>query len=100
FAVVVFFGVVERVEKGLHVLAIDFLNIESVSLESRGRIFALGRGRWRVERDRVGIVNQNEIIETEVSGERARFGRHAFLQTTIARETDAVLIENAVLAGV
>ena len=35
-----------------------------------------------------------------MSGERARFRRHAFLQTTVASETNAMLIENAVLTGV
>ena len=33
-------------------------------------------------------------------GERARFRRHAFLQTTITRQTKNMLIENAMLAGV
>ena len=35
-----------------------------------------------------------------MAGERARFGRDSFLHATIARETNHVLIENAVLAGV
>ena len=33
-------------------------------------------------------------------GERARFRRHAFLETTIARQTKNMLVENAMLAGV
>ncbi len=33
-------------------------------------------------------------------GERARFRRHAFLETTIARQTKDMLVENAMLAGV
>ncbi len=48
---------------------------------------------------RVGVVNQNQVIEAEMSGERARFRRNAFLQTTIARETNDVLIENLVLGA-
>ncbi len=35
-----------------------------------------------------------------MSGEGARFGRNAFLQTTVAREADDVLIENPMLGGV
>src|SRR2546423_15413799 len=100
FAVVVFLRVVERVEKGLHVLAVDFLGIESVSLEPRGGVFALRRSCWSVECDGVGIVNQDEIIETEMAGERARLRGNAFLQTTVPRETNAVLVENAMLARV
>src|SRR6476646_3422160 len=33
-------------------------------------------------------------------GERARFRRHAFLETTISRETKNMLVENAMLAGI
>ena len=100
FAVVVFLRVIQRIEKCLHVLAVDFLNVEAISFETRGRVFALRRFRRRIERDRVRIVNQNQIIQAEMSGERARFGRHAFLQTAIAGQTDDVLIENLVLVGV
>ena len=100
FPVVVLFCAVEGVEKRLHVVAVDFLNVEPVGLESRSRVFALRHLRRSVERDRVRIVNQNQIIETEMRGERARFRRHAFLQAAIARETNAMLIENAVLTRV
>ena len=52
-AVVALFRHVQRIEKLLHVVAIDFLNIEAVSLEALAGVFALrclGRG---IERDRV-----------------------------------------------
>src|SRR5207253_9823391 len=68
-AVVVLFRIVEGVEKRLHVFAVDFLNVEAVSLKTRARVFALGCGCRRVERHRVAVVNQNQIIETEVSRE-------------------------------
>src|SRR5438067_2467327 len=75
FSIVVLFRVVQRIEKRPHVLPVDFLDVETVSFESRGRVFALRRRCGRVERDGVGIVNENEIIETEMSGERARLSR-------------------------
>ena len=53
FAVIVLLRAVERVEKRLHVLAVDFLNIESVGLKSRTRVFALRHLRGRVEGDRI-----------------------------------------------
>ena len=46
------------------------------------------------------IVNQNQIIEAEMPGERARLRRHAFLHATVARQTNHMLIENPVLGGV
>ena len=98
--IVVFLRRVKRVEKCLHVLPVNFLDVETVGLESCGRVFALGCGRRRVERDRVAIVNQNQIIEPEMRGECARFGGNAFLQTTIAGQANRVLIENAMLGSV
>src|SRR5439155_20756005 len=89
----------ERVEKLRHVLAVEFLNIESVSLTAGGRVFALSRRRRRVERDRVRVVDQDQIIETEMPGEGTRFGRDAFLHATIAGQTNHMLIENPVLGG-
>src|SRR6478672_6003762 len=35
-----------------------------------------------------------------MAGERARFRRHAFLETTISRQTKNMLVENAMLAGI
>ena len=78
----------------------SFLNVKPVSFEARGCVFALGRRRRRVERDCVRIVNQNQIIETKMSRERAGFRGDPFLQTAVAREANAVLIENAMLARI
>ena len=100
FPVVALFGGIERVEKLLHVLAVDFLHIEAVSTKPLSGIFALRLLRHRVERDRVRVVNQDQVIEPEMAGESARFRGDAFLQTTVAREADHVLIEDAVLSGV
>ena len=75
---------VQRIEKLLHVLAVDFLDIEAVGLEAFAGVFALGCLRHRVERDGIRIVDQDQIIEAEVTGERARFRGDAFLQTAVA----------------
>ena len=97
FPVVTLLRDIERIEKLRHVLAVYFLHIESVSFETRAGVFALCHLCHGVERDGVGIVNQNQIVQTEMPGERARFRGNAFLQTAVARETDNVLIENLVL---
>ncbi len=52
-SVVALFRHVQRIEKLLHVLAVDFLNIESVGLEAHDRIFALRLLGQRIERDGV-----------------------------------------------
>src|SRR5205823_9326514 len=68
-AVIVLFRTIERVEKRLHVFLVNFLNVKAVSLKTRAGVFALSCGCRRVERHRVAVVNQNQIIETEVSRE-------------------------------
>ena len=97
FPVITLLRNVERIEKLRHVLPVDFLDVESVGFETRAGIFALRRLRHRVERDRVRIVNQNQIVQAEMPGERARFRRDAFLQTTVTGEAKDMLIENFVL---
>ena len=85
FAVVILFRVVQRIKKRLHVLPVDFLDIEAVRLEAGARVFALRRSCRRVECDRIGIVDENQIIEPEMSGECAGLRCNAFLHTTVTR---------------
>src|SRR5437763_7675189 len=99
-AVVVLFRIVERVEKRLHVFLVDLLNVEAVSPKTRARVFALSGGCRRVQGHRVAIVNQNQIIETEVSCESTCLRSDAFLHTTVTRQTNNMLIENPVVGGV
>ena len=100
FPVVALFRDVTGIEKFLHVVALNFLHIESVGRITSSRVFALRLLCHGIERDGVGIVNQNQIIETEMGRERACFRGHAFLETTITRQTKNMLIENAMVAGV
>ena len=88
FPVVALLRDIERVEELLHVLAVDFLHVEAVGAEAHPGVFALRFLRHRVERDGVGVVDQDQVIEPEMSGESARFRRDAFLQTAIAREAE------------
>src|SRR5882724_7631522 len=100
FAVIAFLRDLEGVEKLLHVLAIDLLDVESVRFESRASIFALRLLRCRVECDGIGVVDEDQIIETKVTRKRARFRRNAFLHATIAGETNHMLIKNPVFVRV
>ncbi len=100
FAIIALLRDLKGVEKLLHVLAVDLLDVESVRFESRAGIFALRLLRCRVECDGIGIVDEDQIIETKVTRKRARFRRNAFLHATIAGQTNHMLIENSVLVGV
>src|SRR5438874_2375059 len=100
FPVLALFRDVTGIEEFLHVVDLDFLRIESVGLITFSRVFTLRLLGHGIERDGVRIVNQNQIIETEMGRERACFRGHAFLETTITRQTKNMLIENAMVAGV
>src|SRR6266536_3719398 len=100
FPVVALFRDVTGIEEFLHIVALDFLGIESVSLITFSRVFALRLVGHGIERDGVGIVNQNQIIEPKMPGERTRFSGDAFLETTVARQTKNMLVENTMLVGV
>ena len=78
------------------IVAIDLLDIPAVGHITRGGVLALRHRCHRVERHIVGIINEDEVVESEVAGERAGFLRHAFLQAPIARERDDMVIENPV----
>ena len=61
------FAMLSASRKCLHVLAVDFLHVEAVGLETLAGVFALRFLRHRVERDGVRVVNQDQIIEPEMA---------------------------------
>src|SRR5438270_5613134 len=89
--VVALFRDVTGIEEFLHVVTLDFLRVKSVGLVTFSRVFALSLLGHGIERDGVGIVNQNQIIESKMSGEGARFVRHTLLESTITRQTENML---------
>ncbi len=59
FPVVALFRDVTGIEEFLHVVALDFLRVESVGLITFSRVLALRLLGHGIERDGVGIINQN-----------------------------------------
>ena len=59
FPVVALFRDVERVEKRLHIVALNFLDVESVSAKTHPGVLALRHLRHGVERDRVRVVDED-----------------------------------------
>src|SRR5207237_4834861 len=76
------------------------LEIEAIVREALTRVFALRFPCHRVKGDCIAVVDENQIIEPEMSGERTRLGRNAFLETTISGQTNNMLIENLMLGAV
>src|SRR5262249_35166050 len=100
FSVIALLRVVVRIEKRLHVFAVDFLNVEAVGLDARGCVFALSRGRGCIERDGGVIVNRKHIIETEMAGEGARLRGKVFLHATVPCQASRMLVENSVVGSI
>src|SRR5206468_6633575 len=100
FAVITAFRDIERVEELSHVLALDFLDIKAVRLHPLARVLALRKLCRGIERNRIGIVNENEIVEAPNASERARLGCDALLHVAVTAQTDHVLVENSVFIRV
>ncbi len=90
----------KRGEERLHVVAGDRLHAPLGRLEALAGVLALRDLRHGVERDVVGIVNEDQVIELEMPGELDRFHSHAFLHAAIARERDDVVVKNLVRIGI
>ena len=54
----------------MKIVAVNLLNVPSVGLITGRRIFTLGHWSHRIEGYVVGIVEEDQVIELEVRGER------------------------------
>jgi len=50
-------------------------------------------GGWAVDRDLVVVVEDDELAEPEVSGERGGLGRNTLLQVAVARDRPGPVVE-------
>ena len=91
---------IECVEKLLHVLSLDFLDVEAISLHAFARILALRLLCRGVECDRVRVVDEDQVVEAPVRSQRARLRSYSLLHVAVAAQTDHVLIKNFVLVHV
>ncbi len=99
-AVVLLLGAAEGLLHGIEIVAVHDGDVPADRLVDLRRVFALGELGHGVERDVVGIVNQDEVVEGVVRRERDRLTRHAFLEAAVARECDDVVVENRVVRRV
>ena len=95
-----FFARSNAVEELVHVVAVDGLDVVAERLEALRRVLALRRLGHRVERDGVGVVDEDEVVELLVPGELHRLERDAFLHAAVAGEADDVMVEDRVLRRV
>ena len=86
-------GPVEGLEDGGEIVPIDGLHIPRDRLEALRHTLALRLDRHRIEGDVVGVVNEDQVIEFLVAGERTRFHRDAFLHAPVTGESHDVIIK-------
>jgi hypothetical protein len=84
---------------------VEVQNFVAVGFEALGSVFTLRLDGHRVQRDVVGVVDQDQVVELEVPGHRGSLGGDAFLHATVAGQgPDGVLedgvLEDGVLRGV
>ncbi len=94
FAAFGFLGLVEGLEHGREIVAVNRLHLPADGLESGGGILTLRAVGHGVERHIVRVVDQDEVVEFLVSGERRGLHGHAFLHAAVAREADDVVVED------
>ena len=79
-------------------LPVDRLHVPFACASKRLAVSSLWRGGGHgVESDIVGIVDQDQVIELEMAGERDRLLRDALLHAAVAGQRDDWLVENGVL---
>ena len=93
-------GLIKGCEDLVQVMAVDHLDMPAVGGIASADILALADIQHGVEGDVVGIEENDEIIETEVTGKRGGLCRDTFLKTTIAAENDDMVVEDSVLGSV
>src|SRR5438445_517171 len=69
-------------------------DVPPVPQESGGDILSEGEARLPLDRDVVVVVDPAEVVQTEVTGQRGRFGRHALHQTAVAAHDVDVIVED------
>ena len=82
------------------VVAVDRHRVPPLRAEVALAVLALGDLRGCVEGDVVGVVDQDQVVEAVVAGERDRLAGHAFLEAAVAGQRDHVVVEDRVPGGV
>ena len=78
----------------------DALGVPAHSLKACGSVFTLRFYRHRIEGDIVGIVEQDQVVELEVSGKGGCLAGHALLQAPVPGECEYVVVKNCVFGSI
>lgn len=87
-------GGFHRFRDGFQVVSIDLAHVPAQGFIHGAGVGKLGAFCGGVQRDVVGVVNEDEVVQFQHGGQGERFAGHPFLQTAVPRETEDVLGED------
>ena len=90
----------EGTEESHHVVAVDRLDSPLDRLKALRGVFALRGIGHRIERHVVGIVNEDQVIEFEMTGEGDRLHGHALLHAAVSGQRHDVVVDDRLRRGV
>ena len=93
-------GLVEGGENFIEIMTVDHLHMPAVGGITGTDILALAHVEHGVEGDVVGIKENDQVVESEVAGQRGGLGGNTLLQTAVTAKGYDVIVEDGVLRGV
>ncbi len=99
-AVVGLGGVDRGRDRGEVVAVLDALGVPAVGVEPADDVLAERPGRRAVELDVVVVVQDDELAEPQVAGQRARLGRDALLHVAVGRDHVRPVVDDLVAGPV
>ena len=84
----------ERRLDGVEVITVlDFEDLPSVRLEPRGDVLGEGEGRRAFDRDRIVVVETDELAELHRRRQRRRFAGHALHQISVRNNRPRMVVD-------
>ena len=93
-------GLVKGRKDLLEIVAVDHLDVPAIGGIACAHILALADIQHRVEGDVVGIEENNQVVEAEVTRQRGGLRGDAFLETAITAKSDDMVVQDGVLGRV
>ncbi len=90
----------ERVLDLGQAVAVDALDVPVVAVEARRRVLGVGDVGRPLDRDVVVVVEDDELAELEVAGERGGLARDALHQVAVARDRVREVVDDRVAVAV
>ena len=99
-AIVICFGIGECFRDGGKIMTVDGDSVPLLRAEIGFCVLALSDFCHRIESNVVRIINHHQIVQTVVSGKGDCFFSDTFLQATVAKQSEYVMVKNRVFGRI